>query len=122
MNETKSVKEFFCTKTGGVVLTAIVYAITLLLMSFIGWLSNYLPEDGTFMNAVGIIGIILIVVWTVLGWKSLSMIQPQIFLIMPIVGWIAYFVIKGFLSMLLGIFIAPYQIAKTIHKKLINSQ
>ena len=121
MSETKSVKEFFCTQTGGVVLTAIVYVVTLLLMSFFGWLSNYLPEDGTFMSVVGVIGIILVIVWTVLGWKALSMIQPQIFLIMPIAGWIAYFVIKGFLSMLLGIFIAPYQIAKMIRNKLINS-
>jgi len=48
------------------------------------------------------------------GWKALSRITPSIFLIMPLMGWFIYFFIKGMLSVVIGAFIAPYQIGKMI--------
>ncbi len=48
------------------------------------------------------------------GWKALNVIRPNIFLIMPIGGWCIYFLIKGFLSVGIGAFIAPFQIGKMI--------
>ena len=117
MNENKGLKEFLCSKTGGVVLTLIVYAVTLIVMCVIGALSDSIGDS----PVVGVVGLILLAVWTILGWKALSMIQPNIFLIMPIGGWVIYFVVKGFISMLLGIFIAPYQLAKIIRTNLQKS-
>ncbi len=48
------------------------------------------------------------------GWKALNRITPSIFLIMPLMGWFIYFFIKGMLSVVIGAFIAPYQIGKMI--------
>ncbi len=102
------VREFL--KTGGGKFTLIVgiYIIYFLMMALIGSLN--LGES----TVTGIIGIVLFVVWGYFGWKSISFIQPNIFLIMPIVGWIIYFTIKAFLGVILGIFVLPYQIAKLI--------
>lgn len=69
-------------------------------------------------TVVGISAFVIFGMWIVAGWKSLTMIQPNIFLIMPLVGWVIYFVIKGLISLLLGIFILPYRIAKFIISKL----
>lgn len=48
------------------------------------------------------------------GWKALNRITPDIFLIMPLSSWLWYFLIKGILAILVGMFVAPYQITKAI--------
>ncbi len=116
MEEKKSLKEFLCTNTGFLVLVIAAYVIDVALMAIIGAFAP--TETGTVW---GIIALIIATAWTIFGWKSLSVIQPNIFLIMPLVGWIIYFVIKGFLSIIVGIFVAPYQIAKIIRNQLQKS-
>lgn len=49
------------------------------------------------------------------GWSILNSITPNIFLFMPIIGWIMYFAFKIMLSMLIGMFVTPYKIY-TIYK------
>lgn len=48
------------------------------------------------------------------GWRFFNKITPNIFLFMPIIGWVIYFCIKFGLSMTAGIFVAPYTIWKEI--------
>ena len=64
------------------------------------------------------IAVIEMFIFAYFGWKSLNKIQPNIFLIMPVSGWVIYFVVKFVLSFLIGIFIAPFQIAKMITNRL----
>lgn len=48
------------------------------------------------------------------GWATLSRITPNIFLFMPLVGWIVYFLFKAMLSMFIGMFVTPYKIYQSI--------
>lgn len=52
------------------------------------------------------------------GWKALNKIQPTMFLWMPLMGWLVYFLIKFFLSAAVGLFVAPFVIGKFIGTKL----
>lgn len=114
MEEKKSFKEFLTTSTGGIVLTLICYIVCIGIMLIVGSFGN--SAGGS--NVGSILSLIVVGVWAVFGWKGLSKIQPNIFLIMPIGGWVIYILIKGFLSIVLGIFIAPYQISKMIRNSL----
>lgn len=44
------------------------------------------------------------------GWGALNRITPNIFLFLPLVGWLIYFFSKLVLSMMIGIFITPFKI------------
>lgn len=44
------------------------------------------------------------------GWRVLSNIQPSMFLILPVFGWVIYFLIKALLAMLVGLFVFPMNI------------
>ncbi|MBE5942429.1 MAG: hypothetical protein E7264_07830 [Lachnospiraceae bacterium] len=46
----------------------------------------------------------MVIIWGGIpyGWSALNKITPNIFLFMPIIGWLIYFVIKLFLSLLIG--------------------
>jgi hypothetical protein len=44
------------------------------------------------------------------GWRALNSITPNIFLILPLVGWLIYFAIKFFLSIFVGFFVTPVKI------------
>lgn len=54
------------------------------------------------------------------GWKVLNVIQPSMFLWMSWVGWLFYFFIKFFLSVAIGLFVAPFSLGKTISDKMRN--
>ena len=43
------------------------------------------------------------------GWKALDRITPQMFVFMPVVGWLIYFAIKGILALFVGMLIGPYK-------------
>lgn len=44
------------------------------------------------------------------GWSFLNRITPNIFLFLPIFGWIIYFALKIIFSLLIGGFILPYKL------------
>jgi len=46
------------------------------------------------------------------GWSALNKITPNVFLFLPIGGWVLYFVIKFMLSLLIGAFALPYKAFK----------
>ena len=105
-NERK-VKSFFVSGFGKVVLTILMYVLVWGVISLL----SELFDDPTAT-------IILLLVFIVFGWKALSKITPDVFLLMPIGGWITYYIIKGILSFIVGFFVAPYVIAKGISTKL----
>jgi len=48
------------------------------------------------------------------GWQVLNRITPKIFIWMPLIGWLIYFVLKFGLALAIGIFAMPYYIYKSI--------
>ena len=52
----------------------------------------------------------------VAGWKALNRITPNIFLFLPIIGWVIYFVLKIFLSGVIGVFLLPIRLFLNLRK------
>lgn len=104
MEQKKDFKDFLCSGVGKagmiVVFYAVIFGLFMLTMQLFG-------------NAE-MIGIVYAVIFGVFGWKALSRIQPSIFLFMPIGGWVIYFIVKGVLAITIGIFVAPFVIAKKV--------
>ena len=48
------------------------------------------------------------------GWRVLNRIQPAMFLWMSWVGWLVYFVVKFFIAVAIGFFIAPFIFGKKL--------
>ena len=102
MKEENQFKKFFASTLGRVVVTIISAVIIYgLIVAGLG--------SGT--SAVFLATMFLCAYF---GWKALNRITPDIFLIMPLSGWFVYFFIKGFLSAVIGAFVAPFQIGKMI--------
>lgn len=57
----------------------------------------------------------------IVGWKTVSMIQPSMFIWMPLAGWVIYFIIKFLVAYFVGLFVAPYTIGNKI-TEVINSK
>lgn len=103
-NENKF-KKFICSWPGKIIMIIVIYIIAFLLILGLGQLLE---------GSSGYVGAVIALVFAIFGWRALNKIKPDIFLWMSIAGWIAYFVIKGLLSIVVGIFVAPYVIAKLI--------
>ena len=50
----------------------------------------------------------------VLGRKALTGITPNMFLILPLIGWVFYFILKTLLALAIGWIILPFKMAKDI--------
>lgn len=109
MEEKSSFKNFLTSQAGKTILIVLMYIIIWGLMLLI----TKIFSSGTGQS---IAAVVFIVVFSFFGWKSLNKITPDIFLVMPVGGWIAYFVIKLVLSIIVGVFVAPYVIAKNIYE------
>ncbi len=48
------------------------------------------------------------------GWSALDKITPNVFLILPLIGWVIYFVCKLLISLFVGMFVAPYKIYQIV--------
>jgi hypothetical protein len=48
------------------------------------------------------------------GWSALNRITPNIFLFMPLIGWLIYFAIKFGISLMIGMFVTPFKIYQII--------
>jgi hypothetical protein len=48
------------------------------------------------------------------GWSILTSITPDMFLFLPIFGWVIYFFMKLLISVIIGAFVTPYKIYKII--------
>lgn len=57
----------------------------------------------------------------VAGWKSLNKITPKVFMILPFIGWLIYFVVKIYASILVGIVMLPIRTIMNIRILLTKS-
>ena len=55
------------------------------------------------------------------GWRALNRIQPTMFVWMSWAGWVAYFLIKFFLSVAIGFVIAPFILGKKLGYRIQDS-
>lgn len=99
---------FLKSSTGRIVLTIALYLV------FFGIEYALLAA----FNNNSMVFVIIAIVMAFFGWKALNRITPDMFLIMPLSSWLWYYLIKGFLSIFVGAFVAPYQIAKMITSKI----
>jgi len=60
------------------------------------------------------VALIVILISAVFGWSALSMITPVIFIWLPLGGWLIYIVMKFALSVLIGLFVAPFRIGAAL--------
>ncbi len=105
MQKENKFKKFICSGLGKAGMIIIIYAIVFFLILGLGQL---MEGSSTY------VGVIVALVFAIFGWKALNKITPDIFLWMSFTGWIVYFLIKGLLSIVVGIFVAPFVIAKMI--------
>ena len=102
MEENNSkLKEFLVSGAGKAVMIIVLYFITWgLMLSFM-----------TIFDAP-VVTVIITIALGSCGWKALNKITPAVFVVMSIKGWIIYYCIKGVLSVVIGVFVAPFVIAK----------
>ncbi len=48
------------------------------------------------------------------GWSALNKFTANVFLFLPIVGWLIYFCVKGFLAIIIGWIALPIKMVKSI--------
>lgn len=48
------------------------------------------------------------------GWKTLTRITPGVFLFLPIIGWVLYFIVKFVLSWAVGLVMLPIRTVRNI--------
>ena len=94
-------KEFLCSGIGKAVMIVALYGI--ILGIFLLLIFN-----------VETLSILYILLFCYFGWRALDRIQPEMFLIMPVGHWVIYFLVKGILSLLVGMFVTPFVIANKI--------
>lgn len=44
------------------------------------------------------------------GWATLTKITPNIFLFLPLIGWVIYFALKGYFALIVGPFVFPFKL------------
>ena len=85
----------------------------------------YLVIFGLFMLAINAnveaIMFVVVLACAIPGWRFLNRITPDMFLFMSITGWVIYFVVKFALAVLIGMFITPFYIARTISEAVQSS-
>lgn len=74
-----------------------------------------------FQSGIEAIAVVIIAACVYFGWKALNRITPQIFLWMSFMGWVIYFVVKFMLSVVIGVFVAPFKIGSMISNFAINT-
>ncbi|MEA4808710.1 hypothetical protein SDC9_32306 [bioreactor metagenome] len=50
------------------------------------------------------------------GWKTLTNLTPRVFLFLPIIGWVIYFIIKLCLSICIGLVMLPVRTVRNISR------
>ncbi|MGV4410699.1 hypothetical protein ACQ1P2_06865 [Ornithobacterium rhinotracheale] len=52
----------------------------------------------------------------VAGWRFLNRITPQMFLFLPLIGWLFYFLVKGVVAGFVGFFYLPFRVFRNIKR------
>lgn len=93
----------FLTTPGGRIAMIFFFAVVVFMLIFLAVMSD---ADIMMFAVVALCGFF--------GWKALSRLTVNLFLWMNWVGWLFYFILKGFLSVTIGLVVAPFQLAKMI--------
>lgn len=104
MNWKMKMRGILSTKIGKAVFIAVMYV--LIWGSFFAVSQIFAEQE--------YVALIYVALFVYFGWKALNRITPKIFLILPGIGWVIYFVFKGLASLLIGMFVAPFVISKRI--------
>ena len=105
--------ETICTPGGRALMIFLMYLAVFGIFGIIASIVNANPS-------LQIIVYIYVIVFAFFGWKALNRIQPSFFIVLPIIGWIVYFLLKFFLATLVGMFVTPFIISKKIVSSLQN--
>lgn len=109
MDDKKTIRDFLLSKIGRFVMIVLGYVIILGII-YVGIVSG-----------TQFLYWIMVLLCGYFGWRALNRITPDMFLIMSIGKWGIYYLVKGILSICIGVFVAPYQISKMIVNKLSNT-
>ena len=85
--------------------------IILMVLSIVGMFAG-----GEGINVMSIIIAPLFFLGIGFGWKALNRLTPNIFLFLPFIGWVIYFGLKIWLAWMIGIFVCPFMIYKSIKR------
>ncbi|MBE6708687.1 MAG: hypothetical protein E7578_05550 [Ruminococcaceae bacterium] len=99
-------KEFLASGVGKAVMIVVLY--------FIMW--GFMLAFLTVFD-IPVVTVIFAVALGSCGWRALNRITPSMFVVMSFNGWLIYFVVKGILSVAIGVFVAPFVIAKGVADK-----
>ena len=102
-----NLKQFICSPIGKLIMIAAL---------FILFFGIFLLLILTLENTV--FAFVYAALFIYFGWKSLDVVQPNVFLVMPIGGWFLYGLMKGLLSFFIGIFVAPIALSNMISTKI----
>lgn len=109
METKEAIRNFFLSKTGKIVMIAVMYFVMFFVVLNVG---NFMIKSDSAFGTIMTFAFYIFCGY--FGWQALARITPNIFLFLPVVGWIIYFVIKGILSVMIGVFVTPYVISKKI--------
>ncbi|MBQ1736503.1 MAG: hypothetical protein II038_16875 [Lachnospiraceae bacterium] len=99
-------REFWRSNGGIAVLSVVFYFLVF------GLILLFASTDSSFLMWI------VILPCAFFGWRALNRIQPAMFLWLSFVGWIVYFFVKLILSVVVGVFVAPYHIGRWIAGKI----
>jgi len=65
-----------------------------------------------------IFGVIFFYVFSgiVPGWKTLTYITPNVFLFLPLIGWLLFFLVKFILAIAVGVIMLPIKTIRNIYR------
>lgn len=50
------------------------------------------------------------------GWKTLTRITPNVFLFLPLIGWLVFFIVKFILAIAVGLIMLPIRTVRNIYR------
>ncbi len=72
------------------------------------------------MSGIEIVFFVIFIIYmfsgTYVGWKKLTSFSSTVFLSLPIIGWVMFFVIKLMFSTMIGVFILPTTVLQKIKR------
>lgn len=88
--------------------------IGLVYMASKGPIGELLFKENSIQSTLLILGMAYVYSGLVAGWYTLNKITPQIFLFLPLIGWVIYFVVKAMIAMWVGLVMLPVRTYRNI--------
>ncbi|MCC8112236.1 MAG: hypothetical protein LIO74_11840 [Ruminococcus sp.] len=78
---------------------------------------SYIIMLGLILALAGIsqvCAVIYLIAGVLFGWRFINFITPNMFIWMPLKGWLIYYIVKLFVAAFIGMLIVPYHLAKYV--------